>query len=101
MTAGSRTPLLPEVPTFTELGFGGLDVSGWYGLLVPAKTPAPVVERLRVAITEAVKSREVSAKIVEMGAEPRTGTSREFADLIAAEHARWLPVVKAINLTMN
>lgn len=101
VTSGSRTTLLPEVPTFTELGFSGIDVSGWYGLLVPARTPAPIVDRLRVAITDAVKSKEVSAKIVEMGAEPKTGTSREFADLIAAEHARWLPIVKAINLTMN
>ncbi|MGE0801306.1 MAG: Bug family tripartite tricarboxylate transporter substrate binding protein [Lautropia sp.] len=101
VTSDSRAPLLPDVPSFAELGFGGLDVSGWYGLLVPAKTPAPVVEQLRVAAVAAVGAKEVSSKIVELGAVPRTGTSREFADLIAAEHARWLPIVKAIGLTMN
>ena len=98
IAADSRLPLLPDVPTLAEAGLPGIEVSGWYGLLVPSATPPVVIEKLRAAVEAAVRSPEVSARISEVGAVPRTGTPREFSDLMASEYARWTPIVKALDL---
>lgn len=98
VTGTTRSPLMPDVPTFIESGVSGVEVNGWYGLLAPAQTPAAVVDRLRAAITEAVRKPEITARMIEMGAIPRVGTTKDFADYMAAEYTRWVPVVKALNL---
>ena len=98
VAADSRLPLLPDVPTLAEAGLPGIEVSGWYGLLVPAATPPAHIEKLRVAIDAAVRSPEVSARIAEVGAVPKTGTPREFAELMAGEYTRWSPIVKALDM---
>lgn len=98
VASDSRLPLLPDLPTLAEAGLPGIEVSGWYGLLVPAATPPASIEKLRAAIDAAVRSPEVSARISEVGAVPKTGTPREFSELMATEYARWTPIVKALDL---
>jgi len=97
----TRSPLLPDVPTMNEAGLPGVDVSGWYGYLVPAKTPAAVVERIHAAIGDAVRKPEVSARIVEMGAVPLATSPQQFAELMRQELQKWSPIVQSLDLKLN
>ena len=95
MTGPVRSPLLPDVPTFKELGYPDLEFSAWFGLLAPAKTPPEILDRLNAEIVKAVKSPEGASKLEEAGFRV-TGTSREqFVAIIRDETARWAKVVKA------
>jgi tripartite-type tricarboxylate transporter receptor subunit TctC len=94
-TASQRSPLLPDVPTFTEAGMPKIDFSAWFAIFVPAGTPAPVVETLSRQVLAAVQAPETKAKLVEAGFSV-TGTSRADTEkMIKAESARWAGIVKA------
>jgi tripartite-type tricarboxylate transporter receptor subunit TctC len=92
--SGERNRLLPEVPTFAELGYPQVSVSLWYGLLAPAGTPGPVIEKLNAAVASALGSSEVAERLHAQGAEPMPGTPSAFAAFMREEMARWAPVVK-------
>ena len=83
--SGERNRLLPDVPTFAELGYPQVAVSLWYGLLAPAGTPGPVIEKLNAALAEALGS-EVVERLHAQGAEPMPGTPSAFA---AFMRRRW------------
>jgi tripartite-type tricarboxylate transporter receptor subunit TctC len=94
-TAATRSPLLPEVPTFAEAGLPKVDFSAWFALFAPAGTPAAVLDTLNRDAVAAVQSAEVKQKLVEAGFTV-TGTSRTEAErMVKAESARWAGVVKA------
>jgi len=94
-TAPQRSPLLPEVPTFTEVGFPKADFSAWFAVMVPSGTTAAVQEQMSQKVAAAVKSPEVRAKLQEAGFSV-LGTSRaETERMLKAEHARWAAVVKS------
>jgi tripartite-type tricarboxylate transporter receptor subunit TctC len=85
----------PEIPTFLELGFPEIQGVGWNGLVVPAKTPKEVVERLSKAVMDAVRTPDVASKIKELGVDP-TGTGpEEFSRIIQEDRKRWVPVIQA------
>jgi tripartite-type tricarboxylate transporter receptor subunit TctC len=96
-----RNALVPDVPTFAELGYPSVDVNLWQGVLVPARTPAPVVEKLAAAITEAVRAPDSVAKLATQGAEPAGSTPREFAAFLGSERARWLALAKEAKITVE
>src|SRR5918994_5494739 len=89
-----RNRLLPEVPTFAELGYPKVAVSLWYGLLAPAGTPKPVVNKLNSEVTKILQSSEVRERLQAQGAEPMPGTPEGFAAFMQDEMAKWAPVVK-------
>jgi tripartite-type tricarboxylate transporter receptor subunit TctC len=94
-TAAQRSPLLPEVPTFTEAGMPGIDFAAWFAVFAPAGTPAAIVDQLNRQVVAAVQSPETRAKLVEAGFSV-TGTSRADTDkMLKAEAVRWAAVVKA------
>jgi tripartite-type tricarboxylate transporter receptor subunit TctC len=94
-TAAQRSPLLPDVPTFTEAGMPKIDFSAWFAIFVPAGTPAPVVDLLSRQLLAAVQAPETKAKLVEAGFSV-TGTARADTEkMIKAESARWAGIVKA------
>lgn len=94
-TAAARSPLLPEVPTFTEAAFPKVDFSAWFAVFAPAGTPAAVLDSLNKQIVAAVQSAEVKQKLVDAGFTV-TGTSRAEAEkMVKAETPRWAAVVKA------
>jgi tripartite-type tricarboxylate transporter receptor subunit TctC len=95
-TSGAkRSAALPDVPTMTELGFPNVTGFGWFGFYAPAGTPKPIVDRLNAAIVKAINAPDVRERITALGFEP-TGTSpEEFARIMAADTARWGPVIKA------
>lgn len=94
-TAATRSPLLPEVPTFTEAALPNVDFSAWFAVFAPAGTPSPVLDTLNRQIVAAVQSAEVRQKLVDAGFTV-TGTSRaESEKMVKAETPRWAAVVKA------
>ena len=99
--SAQRNRLLPEVPTFAELGYPKVAVSLWYGLLAPAKTPRPVIERLNREVVKAIESAEVRDKLQAQGAEPMPGTPEAFASFMQEEMARWAPVVKQAGVKLD
>src|SRR3954470_13787286 len=89
-----RLAAMPEVPTFAEAGLPGAEASNWWGIAVPAGTPAPIVERLRKEISTLLDSPETRKRFELEGAEVLRTTQAEFAQLIAAETDKWTRVVK-------
>ena len=90
-----RSPLAPSIPTFREQGLTSTDVVGWVGIFAPAGTPKAVVDRLSAAIVEAVRTPSISDKYRALGVEPTGSTPEELAAIMAADTARWAPIVKA------
>jgi tripartite-type tricarboxylate transporter receptor subunit TctC len=84
-----RLATLPEVPTFAELGETGLDVSAWFGLLVPAKTPEALQTKMSAAILAVLEDAAVRKALLDIGGLPFPLGPQAFKDFIAAEHARW------------
>jgi tripartite-type tricarboxylate transporter receptor subunit TctC len=101
VTGPKRSPLLPDVPTAQESGLKDYDVTIWYGVLAPAGTPAPVIERLNREIVAVMSTEEMKKKMQADGAEAKPTTAAEFAALIKHDMAKWGPVVKASGATLD
>jgi tripartite-type tricarboxylate transporter receptor subunit TctC len=88
-----RSPSLPQVPTFNESGIKGLDISNWFGILVPAQTPAEIVSRINREVNAALKAPDVIDRLVKVGADPVGGTGDQFKDVIRADHENWKTLI--------
>ena len=99
--SAQRNRLLPDVPTFAELGHPKVAVSLWYGLLAPAGTPHAALERLNRDVVAALRSPDVRDKLLAQGAEPMPGTPEAFASFMREEMARWEPVVKQAGVKLD
>jgi len=95
VTSPKRSPLLPAIPTMIESGLPELSLTLWMGMLAPAGTPAPVLDKLNSEINRSLRSAELAASMSELGFEPKIGTPQEFARFIADESPRWSAMVKA------
>ena len=100
-TGAKRTPALPEVPTMKEAGFDNFVIENWYGLFVPAKTPAPLVSRLNQALNATLKSSEVHSKLSDMGSSDVSGTPEQLARFIDKEIPYWQSIVKRSGATVD
>ena len=89
-----RVAGLPDVPTIAESGYPGFETSQWYGILAPAKTPAPIVGRLSAEISAAMHAKDVTDRLGADGTQPVGSTPEEFALHIRREMARWGEVVR-------
>jgi tripartite-type tricarboxylate transporter receptor subunit TctC len=89
-----RSRVAPELPTMAELGFPGFDVSTWYALVVPARTPALVTKRLRDEAIRAMALPDVQKAASLQGLEVETSTPQELAQRIRAETVVWAGVIK-------
>jgi tripartite-type tricarboxylate transporter receptor subunit TctC len=94
VTSAKRSASVPELPTVSEAGVPGFEAITWHGVVVPAATPAALVERLNRDIVAALGQADLRARLEALGAEIAAGTPREFADYIAAEIPKWTKVVK-------
>jgi tripartite-type tricarboxylate transporter receptor subunit TctC len=94
VTSLARTPLAPDLPTIAET-IPGFEAIGWYGLLAPAKTPAPIIARLNNEFVKAMKSPDILEKLSGLGAEAKGSTPDEFAAYIRAETEKMRAAVKA------
>jgi tripartite-type tricarboxylate transporter receptor subunit TctC len=94
VSKSTRVPLLANVPTIAEQGVKGFESGTWQGLLVPANTPAAVVQRLSTEVTRIIRSPEVRERLVSQGAEVYTMTPTEFTTFFQRERANWAKVVQ-------
>ena len=99
VTSATRNKQLPDVPTFAEGGVPGFDVSSWYGVYAPAKTPPDIIDRINRAAIDALRSNEVKAKLAEQGSEPVGNTPAEFKAFIASELVKWRRLVEISGAT--
>ncbi|MBU3594066.1 tripartite tricarboxylate transporter substrate binding protein [Polynucleobacter sp. 71A-WALBACH] len=98
ITSKKRSPLLPNVPSFAEVGYPKVEVLNWQGFIAPAKTPKPIIDKLNAAANEALKDPQLRELMLSQGNEIGGGTPAEFGALIKAEAAKWSAVVKAGNI---
>jgi tripartite-type tricarboxylate transporter receptor subunit TctC len=96
-----RSAALPEVPTFVESGLAGFDVSSWVGIFAPAKTPAPIVQRLQKEIAAVLQTAFVRERYGVLGIEPVGNTPDAFTGQVREDLARWEKVVKAANVRVE
>ncbi|MCA3076772.1 MAG: tripartite tricarboxylate transporter substrate binding protein [Rhodocyclaceae bacterium] len=98
VAAPQRLPSLPDVPTLAEQGLGAFDAGTWYGVMAPARTPKPIIDRLHGAIVRALALPDVTKKINDLGTAVIGNTPAEFSAQIARESERWAAVVKQAGL---
>ena len=96
LLSAHRSSLVPKVPTAGEMGYPGLDFSGWIGVLAPAGTPQATVDKLNAAIVEVLKAPAVAAQIRDLGLEPEAVSPAEFKALVASDLQNYK---KAVALT--
>lgn len=101
ITSAQRSPLLPEVPTMAEAGLRGYEIAGWFGVLVPAATPKPIVARLNSELEAVLKMPEVRKKIDEMGGIISGAGPEAFGRYIEAETEKWRKLVRSANITVQ
>ena len=98
VTAGTRHPAFPDVPTMAEAGVPEMEIRLWTGFVAPAKTPAPVVARLHEEIVRVLALPDVRERLANLGVDPGATTPDEYTRIIAADIARWTAVAKAANI---
>lgn len=101
MTTAKRVSLFPDTPTLAETVMPGFEAGAWQGMMVPAGTPATIVQRLNTEIIKALNSAEVRDKLAIQGAEPLGSTPEEYGVYITRELARWSSVVKSTGVTLD
>jgi tripartite-type tricarboxylate transporter receptor subunit TctC len=98
VTSKQRSTALPDVPTVAETVLPGFEVIGWFGILAPAGTPAPIVDRLNRDLNAILQTQETKARLRDLGTEPLGGTAAEFGKLIESETARWGEVIRKLGI---
>jgi tripartite-type tricarboxylate transporter receptor subunit TctC len=94
VSSAKRSPELPAVPTIAESGYPGFEANTWYGLLVPAGTPAPIIALINTEVNRVLAMREVRDRLASEGGDTLGGSPERFAAFLAAEHAKWGRVVR-------
>jgi tripartite-type tricarboxylate transporter receptor subunit TctC len=98
VSTAKRTPLAPDLPTMAEAGVPGYDLAAWFAAFAPAKTPAPVVARLREALVAAISDKATSEKLLTAGIEPEASSSEELRAFVGSEIRKWAEIVKAAGI---
>ncbi len=101
VTTARRMSLFPDVPTLAESGMPGFEVGAWQGIMAPAGTPRPVIDRLNAEIVKALQSPDVRARLAVQGAEPLGSTPDEYAVYVKKELERWGRIVKATGVSIE
>ena len=97
----TRLAQLPDVPTFAELGFKGVEAAAQVGVVAPAGTPAEVVNTLQKQIATAINTPAVRQKLIDFGIEPVASTPKEYGDLIRSEVVRWHALIKKQKISLD
>lgn len=94
-TGAKRDPALPDIPTIAESGVPGYESGVWFGLMAPAKTPRPIIDKLNAAAVKATQAPNFRKRMTDLGYNIIPGTPEEMAKMIQDETKRWTPIVKA------
>ncbi|HKU95545.1 MAG TPA: tripartite tricarboxylate transporter substrate binding protein [Vineibacter sp.] len=101
VTSKTRSALLPDVPTTTEVGMPTVQSDNWYGLAAPAGVPKDILARIHAAAVAVLKTKEAADPILEQGGVIRPMTPAEYTDFVRLEREKWAPVVKASGAKMD
>ncbi len=101
ITAGKRSPAVPELPTVAEAGVPGYEVDQWYGVITSSKVPRPIVQKLNAAIIEALKAPDVVKRLAADGSTPVGSSAEHFGAHIKSEISKWQKLAKAANLILH
>lgn len=101
VTSAARAPSLPNVQTFIEAGLPNFVLNSWVGILAPAKTPTPVIQKLNATLNDVLNDPEVKKRLDVMGVTASPGTSAAFGEQIKTDLARYADVVKAAQIKAN
>ena len=99
--SAARNPIVPDAPTFAELGIKGMEISLWYGLVGPANLPQPVVQRLNTELGKILKTPDIRDSFAKQGAVASGGTPQDYANFMREESARWGEVVRRNNIKIE
>ena len=89
-----RHQLLPDIPSFAELGYAGMDIALWYGVVAPAGTPQPIVQRLNASLANILNMPDIRKSLTDQGADVQGGTPEDYDAFMREESSRWGAVVK-------
>ncbi|VTU32188.1 Argininosuccinate lyase [Variovorax sp. PBL-H6] len=101
VAGAKRSPQMPDVPTLREQGIDNVDVSQWYGIFAPAKTPKPVIEQLNKVLNAALADKGVIKKLEDHGAEVEIMTTEQMRTYVQQEQVKWKKVVQAAKLSAD
>jgi tripartite-type tricarboxylate transporter receptor subunit TctC len=101
VTSARRSKMLPEVPTVSETGLPGFDVSSWFGLFGPAGLPKDIVAKVNADVANAVAAADTRERLAALGAESMNRSPEEFGRFVREEIAKWAKVVKASGATVD
>jgi tripartite-type tricarboxylate transporter receptor subunit TctC len=101
VTSARRHPQLPDVPTLAESGFPDFAVTFWSGVVAPAGTPAPIVDKLNAAIVVGLRSPEIQEKLAAIGAQTAPGSPQDFARFIADETIKWRAIAATAGVSLD
>ena len=101
ITSRKRSPLIPELPTIEELGFPGFEATAWFGLMAPAGTPQPIIDKLHKETVRILALPDVKAKLEGLGVQLVGSTPAELAELIKTETPAWAKVIKQAGIKVS
>lgn len=96
--SAERSAVYPQAPTFRELGLRNVVATGWYGFMAPSATPAPIRDRMEMAVLQAVSNPDVQRKLVARGLESHPGSAADFGRFIEDETRRWSQIIRETNI---
>jgi tripartite-type tricarboxylate transporter receptor subunit TctC len=96
-----RSKYFPDAPTMAEQGFADAQVTPWFGVVVPAGTPLPVVDRISEGLEKALSTSDVQHRLDTAGCEPKRAPLRQFADIVKSDVALWAKVVREAGITAD
>jgi tripartite-type tricarboxylate transporter receptor subunit TctC len=101
VTTARRSLVLPELPTIAESGLAGYETDNWYGIVVPARTPRPVVDRLNKEFARALNMQDVKDALLRQGLEAAPGTPDAFGAYIKSEYRKWGKLIAQLGMQAN
>lgn len=101
VVSDKRVSVLPNVPTFTEQGFVGMDLVGWYGMFAPAGLPADIAQKIRASIDKVLNSLDTQKKIAEIGLFPAVGAPEDFGLRIQTDLKKWKALIDGAGIKIE
>jgi len=101
VTSRRRLPDLPDVPTVDESGFAGFEASAWFALFAPTRTPADIIDRINQGVNAFLHSDSGRTELAKIWMTPMGGTPQQLADYLRSEKAKWGPIIKQANISLQ
>ena len=101
VTSSKRSAAAPDLPTMTELGYKNFDITSWFGLMAPAGTPAPIIDKINAAVNKALAKPDVQKRLADLGADVQQLSPAEFGAFVKKEVDTWGPIVKSSGATAD